>query len=58
MLLGRRKESIAVAESVVDGVSPTPVIMRVMPLSWTATIVTSVSLLNVDVHIFTVVVEI
>lgn len=42
MLLGRRAESIAVAESVVEGVSPTPAIIRVMPLSWTATIVTSV----------------
>ncbi|CAN0016212.1 unnamed protein product, partial [Laminaria digitata] len=41
MLLGRRAESIAVAESVVEGVSPTPAIIRVMPLSWTATIVTS-----------------
>lgn len=43
MLLGRRAESIAVAESVVEGVTPTPAIIRVMPLSWTATIITSVS---------------
>lgn len=42
MLLGRREESIAVAESVVEGVALTPQITRVMPLSWTATIVTSV----------------
>lgn len=42
MLLGRREESIAVAESVAEGVTPTPAITRVMPLSWTATTVTSV----------------
>lgn len=42
MLLGRREESIAVAESVVEGVAPTPAITRVMPLSWTATTITSV----------------
>lgn len=44
MLLGRREESMAVAESVVEGVVPLPAITRVMPLSWTATIVTSVRL--------------
>ncbi|CAN0508233.1 unnamed protein product [Ectocarpus sp. 12 AP-2014] len=50
MLLGRREESIAVAESVAEGVTPTPAITRVMPLSWTATTVTSALLFIYERH--------
>ncbi|CBN75043.1 hypothetical protein Esi_0064_0109 [Ectocarpus siliculosus] len=50
MLLGRREESIAVAESVAEGVTPTPAITRVMPLSWIATTVTSALLFIYERH--------
>lgn len=51
MLLGRREESIAVAESVAEGVVPLPAITRVMPLSWTATLITSVGLTELSYYI-------
>lgn len=44
MLMGRRHESLRVAESVVEGVSAIPAIVRVMPLSWTATLISLVGL--------------
>lgn len=42
MVLGHREDSIATVESVVECVSVMPAIIRVMPLSWTAAIITSV----------------